>query len=104
MNKQKTLMVEITEIGIAFLKPIESGYVFDMRDALEAWVRENPGKLLMVDLTRTPFISAAGLAVLLEVHVAIGNNLEVLISKDTDVEHMLEITKLAAVLNVRYKR
>lgn len=82
--------------------PIKSGMEFDLADELEARMHEMPVPKIVVDMKKVPFINSAALGILLNIFQEIEkkNGRFGLAGISTEVDNLLEITKLTSVFEL----
>ncbi len=82
--------------------PIKSGMEFDLADELEARMHEMQVPKMVIDMKKVPFINSAALGILLNVFQEIEkrNGRLGLASISTEVDNLLEITKLGTVFEI----
>lgn len=82
--------------------PIKSGMEFDLADELEAAMHNSEVPKIIVDMKKVPFINSAALGIFLNIfkEVEKKNGRFGLCSISSDVDNLLEITKLGSVLEI----
>ncbi|MDH5719494.1 MAG: STAS domain-containing protein [Spirochaetia bacterium] len=82
--------------------PIKSGMEFTLADELESYLHQMEAPKIIVDLKKVPFINSAALGIFLNIfrEVEKKNGRFGLCSLTSDVENLLEITKLESVLEI----
>ena len=82
--------------------PIKSGMEFDLADELEACLHDSEVPKIVVDMKKVPFINSAALGIFLNIfkEVEKRNGRFGLCSISSDVDNLLEITKLSSVLEI----
>ena len=82
--------------------PIKSGMEFDLADELETCLHQSEVPKIIVDMKKVPFINSAALGIFLNIYreVEKRNGRFGLCSISSDVDNLLEITKLGSVLEV----
>ena len=82
--------------------PIKSGMEFTLADELEGYLHQMDVPKIVVDLKKVPFINSAALGIFLNIFREIEkkNGRFGICSLSSDVENLLEITKLGSVLEV----
>lgn len=90
--------VSIIEIDGA----IKSGMEFDLADSLEACMHDVKVPKIIVDMKKVPFINSAALGILLNIFKEIErrNGRFGLCAISSDVDHLLEITKLGSIFDI----
>ena len=94
-NENETWVVEIDG-------PIKSGMEFDLADELETCLHQSEVPKIVVDMKKVPFINSAALGIFLNIYreVEKRNGRFGLCSISSDVDNLLEITKLGSVLEI----
>ena len=82
--------------------PIKSGMEFDLADELETCLHQSEVPKIIVDMKKVPFINSAALGIFLNIYreVEKRNGRFGLCSISSDVDNLLEITKLGSVLEI----
>ena len=82
--------------------PIKSGMEFDLADELETCLHQSEVPKIIVDMKKVPFINSAALGIFLNIYreVEKRNGRFGLCSVSSDVDNLLEITKLGSVLEI----
>ena len=82
--------------------PIKSGMEFDLADELETCLHQSEVPKIIVDMKTVPFINSAALGIFLNIYreVEKRNGRFGLCSISSDVDNLLEITKLGSVLEI----
>ena len=82
--------------------PIKSGMEFDLADELETCLHQSEVPKIVVDMKKVPFINSAALGIFLNIYreVEKRNGRFGLCSISSDVDNLLEITKLGSVLEI----
>lgn len=82
--------------------PIKAGMEFDLADELEACLYQSDVPKILVDMKKVPFINSAALGIFLNIfkEVEKKNGRFGLCCVSSDVDNLLEITKLSSVLEV----
>lgn len=82
--------------------PIKSGMEFELADKLETVLHEEGVPKLIVDMKSVPYINSAALGIFLNVYREIEkqNGRFALSSISTDVDNLLDITKLESVFEI----
>ncbi len=94
-KKNETWIVEIDG-------PIKSGMEFDLADELETCLHQSEVPKIVVDMKKVPFINSAALGIFLNIYreVERRNGRFGLCSISSDVDNLLEITKLGSILEI----
>ncbi|MDH4263347.1 MAG: anti-sigma factor antagonist [Spirochaetia bacterium] len=81
---------------------IKSGMEFDLADELETCLHQNEVPKIIVNMKNVPFINSAALGIFLNIFKEIEkkNGRFALCSVSSDVDNLLEITKLGSILEV----
>lgn len=82
--------------------PIKSGMEFDLADELETCLHQSDVPKIIVDMKKVPFINSAALGIFLNIYreVEKRNGRFGLCATSSDVDNLLEITKLGSVLEI----
>lgn len=99
----KTKAKKKNEIWIVEIDgPIKSGMEFDLADELETCMHQSEVPKIVVDMKKVPFINSAALGIFLNIfrEVERRNGRFGLCSISSDVDNLLEITKLGSVLEI----
>ncbi len=105
-KKQSTMKAKTKKKNDIFIVeldgPIKSGMEFDLADELEACLHQAEVPKIIVDMKKVPFINSAALGIFLNIYKEVErrNGRFGLCSISSDVDNLLEITKLSSVLEV----
>ena len=82
--------------------PIKSGMEFDLADELESILHQSEVPKIVIEMKKVPFINSAALGIFLNIYreVEKRNGRFGMASISSDVDNLLEITKLGSVLEV----
>jgi len=81
---------------------IKAGMEFDLADELETCLHQSETPKIIVDMKKVPFINSAALGIFLNIFREVDkrNGRFGLCSITSDVDNLLEITKLGSILEV----
>ena len=87
--------------------PIKSGMEFDFADDLEEMMKQlEPKSTLVVDFTKCHMINSSCLGILLHARKQVTHfncDFKLKLKRGSDIEHLLEITKLADAFEIDYE-
>ena len=102
-SDMETKTKKIGEIWVVEIEgPIKSGVEFDLADQLETCMHQSEVPKIIVDMKNVPFINSAALGIFLNIYKEVEkkNGRFALCSVSSDVDNLLEITKLGSILEV----
>ena len=82
--------------------PIKAGNEFELGEKIEYYIKKDQVPKFIIDLKKVPFINSAGLGIFLNIfkHVDSLKGRMVFANLNSDVENLMEITKLASVFEI----
>jgi anti-sigma B factor antagonist len=99
----KIKVVSKNSVNIIRLEgPIKAGNEFELGEKLEQYIKEGEAPKFIIDLKKVPFINSAGLGTFLEIfkHVDGLKGRMVFANLNSDIEKLMDITKLASVFEI----
>jgi len=100
------MKVKITtkgEVNIVRIEgAIKSGDEYDLAEKMEAFIKPGRAPKFIIDLKKVPFINSAALGLFLNIykHVDELKGRMVFAGLNSDIENLMEITKLASVFEI----
>ncbi len=81
---------------------IKSGDEYDLAEKMEKYIKPNTAPKFIVDMKKVPFINSAALGLFLNIFKKIDylKGRMVFASLNSDVENLMEITKLSSVFEI----
>ena len=81
---------------------IKSGNEYDLAEKMEKYIKPNLAPKFIIDLKKVPFINSAALGIFLNIfkHVDYLKGRMVFAGLNSDVENLMEITKLTSVFEI----
>lgn len=81
---------------------IKSGDEYELAEKMEKYIKPNMAPKFIVDMKKVPFINSAALALFLNIykHVDYLKGRMVFAALNSDVENLMEITKLSSVFEI----
>ena len=81
---------------------IKSGDEYDLAEKMEKYIKPNVAPKFIVDMKKVPFINSAALGLFLNIfkHVDYLKGRMVFAALNSDVENLMEITKLTSVFEI----
>lgn len=81
---------------------IKSGDEYDLAERMEKYIKPNVAPKFIVDMKKVPFINSAALGLFLNIykHVDYLKGRMVFAALNSDVENLMEITKLTSVFEI----
>jgi anti-sigma B factor antagonist len=81
---------------------IKSGDEYDLAEKMEKYIKPNTAPKFIVDMKKVPFINSAALGLFLNIFKRIDylKGRMVFASLNSDVENLMEITKLSSVFEI----
>ena len=92
-----------SEVNIVRIEgPIKSGNEYELAEKMEKYIKPNQAPKFIIDLKKVPFINSAALGVFLNIfkHVDYLKGRIVFAGLNTDIENLMEITKLTSVFEI----
>ncbi|MDX1959308.1 MAG: STAS domain-containing protein [Leptospiraceae bacterium] len=82
--------------------PIKAGNEFELGEKIEEYITKGSVPKFIIDLKKVPFINSAGLGIFLNIykHVDSLKGRMVFASLNSDIENLMEITKLASIFEI----
>ncbi len=82
--------------------PIKAGNEFELGEKIEEHIQQGKVPKFIIDLKKVPFINSAGLGIFLNIfkHVDSLKGRLVFASLNSDIENLMEITKLASIFEI----
>ncbi|HMV78109.1 MAG TPA: STAS domain-containing protein [Leptospiraceae bacterium] len=82
--------------------PIKAGNEFELGEKIEQYIKKGVVPKFIIDLKKVPFINSAGLGIFLNIYKHIDglNGRMVFANLSSDVENLMEITKLSTVFEI----
>lgn len=82
--------------------PIKAGNEFELGEKIEEYIKKGRAPKFIIDLKKVPFINSAGLGIFLNIfkHVDGLKGRMVFANLNSDIENLMEITKLASVFEI----
>jgi len=99
----KVKIITRGEVNIVRIEgPIKSGDEYDLADRMEEYIKPNLAPKFIVDMKKVPFVNSAALSLFLRIykHVDDLKGRLVFAGLNSDVENLMEITKLASVFEI----
>lgn len=99
----KVKVVSKGEVHIVRIEgAIKSGDEYDLADKMEKYIKPNEAPKFIIDLKKVPFVNSAALGVFLNIfkHVDYLKGRMVFSGLNSDVENLMEITKLSSVFEI----
>lgn len=91
------------EVNIVRIEgPIKSGNEYELAEKMEKFIKPGQAPKFIVDLKKVPFINSAALGIFLNIfkHVDSLKGRIVFAGLNSDVENLMEITKLSSVFEI----
>ena len=82
--------------------PIKAGNEFELGEKIEEYIKKGKAPKFIIDLKKVPFINSAGLGIFLNIYKHV-DGLEgrmVFANLNSDIENLMEITKLASIFEI----
>ena len=81
---------------------IKSGDEYDLAEKMEKYIKPNSAPKFIVDMKKVPFINSAALGLFLNIfkHVDYLKGRMVFAALNSDVENLMEITKLTSIFEI----
>lgn len=82
--------------------PIKAGNEFELGEKIEEYIKKGVVPKFIIDLKKVPFINSAGLGIFLNIykHVDSLKGRMVFANLNSDIENLMEITKLASIFEI----
>jgi len=82
--------------------PIKAGNEFELGEKIEEYIKKGVAPKFIIDLKKVPFINSAGLGIFLNIfkHVDSLKGRMVFANLNSDIENLMEITKLASIFEI----
>ncbi|MCB1175392.1 MAG: STAS domain-containing protein [Leptospiraceae bacterium] len=99
----KVKIVSKGEVNIVKVEgAIKSGDEYSLAEKMENYIKPNVAPKFIIDMKKVPFVNSAALGVFLNIykHVDGLNGRLVFSGLNSDVENLMEITKLASVFEI----
>jgi anti-anti-sigma factor len=82
--------------------PIKSGDEYDLAEKMEQYIKPNIAPKFILDMKKVPFINSAALGLFLNIYRHVDNlkGRLVFAGLNTDIENLMEITKLSSVFEI----
>ena len=103
MNEMKMKISKKNEVNIIRIEgAIKAGDEFNLAEKIEKCITQGVAPKFIIDMDKVPFLNSAALGVFLNVykHVESLNGRIVFTGLNTEVEKLLEITRLSSVFEV----
>ena len=99
----KLKIISKNEVNIVRIEgPIKSGNEYELAELMENYIKPNEAPKFIIDLKKVPFINSAALGIFLNIfkHVDYLKGRIVFAGLNTDIENLMEITKLTSVFEI----
>lgn len=99
----KIKVVSKSDVHIVKIEgPIKAGNEFELGEKIENYIKKGQAPKFIIDLKKVPFINSAGLGIFLNIfrHVDGLNGRMVFSNLNSDIENLMEITKLSSVFEI----
>lgn len=95
----------ITKNNVNILRlegPIKAGNEYELGEKVEQNIKEGEAPKFIIDMKKVPFINSAGLGTFLNIykHIDSLKGRMVFANLNSDIENLMEITKLASVFEI----
>lgn len=99
----KVKVVTKGEVNIVRIEgAIKSGDEYNLAERMEKYIKPNQAPKFIIDMKKVPFVNSAALGVFLNIYKHVDNlkGRMVFASLNSDVENLMEITKLSSVFEI----
>lgn len=99
----KVKVVTKGEVNIVRIEgAIKSGDEYNLAERMEKYIKPNQAPKFIIDMKKVPFVNSAALGVFLNIYKHVDNlkGRMVFAGLNSDVENLMEITKLSSVFEI----